>query len=136
MVVFVICRHAIFWKDGIEINNNVLNGRRILTGIADRREHRQALPLTDMWVEIATGGDGGVRRNHCKQLLDMLLTTPRRMIGPERVQKWSRHQKIQPGHRRNPGEHHPLETRDRDTFSKRDHVLAETLPLHSSPTYQ
>src|SRR5712691_2157264 len=109
MIVFVICRHAVFWKDGIEVNNNVLNGiRRLLTGIADRREHRQALPLTDMWVEVATGGDGGTWRNHCQKLLDMLLTTPRCMVGPEGVQKWSRNHKIQSGHHRNPGERHPL----------------------------
>src|SRR6266852_6090457 len=137
MVVFVIRRHAIFWKDRVEINNNVLHGIwRILTRIADRREHRQALPLTDVWVEIATGGDGGIRRNHSQQLLDMLFATAWRMIGPEVVQEWGRNYKIQPGHHRNPGKHHPLQARDRSTFRKRYHALAETLPLHSSPTCQ
>src|SRR6266700_4204822 len=66
----------------------------------------------------------------------MLFPAARFMIGPETIQERFGKEKIETKHHRDPGKSDPLQAQHRNTPGKRNHTLAETLPLDNQPLRQ
>src|SRR5579875_332093 len=114
----------------IQIDDNILDGVSTgWAGDAQGGKDGHVLSLGKMRIEIITSRNGGVGRNHCQQLLDLLLAWAWVVRRPEAIELRCGDHKVEANQKGNPDKHVPLQAGDSRPLGDGNHALAKTLPL-------